>query len=173
MNPDPKKDDAVSLFSKSKLTFLKACRAPRMQEYARAMPLTLIQTMDAYVLVVDLTSNEESEEIDRDDLASETKKLAAHVQQADLPDAAKDALILKLMAFSKIVHECQYYSDDHIRRRIKVIFADYCAEMEILQKEDEATKAKIIAWAKKYASKGSQALQLGASTVALIEYVSK
>lgn len=169
---DSKRTEVIIFFKQLQARFLKCCGLPTANEfYNNFTKGNALAQLRAYSMVIDLAGLEHPETIDRDELVASTKRLAKDLTQSNLPDYVRKALDLKLYAFSRVVEECNHFSDDQIRRRVKIIFADYCSEVELHDKTYQATSEKMKDWAKKSAKGGSETLQVTSAVVGLLQHL--
>lgn len=100
--------------------------------------------------------------IDRDMLTRQTEDLLSALQGAGLPHYATRVLQLKLMSVHRVLAESQIYSDGDLRRRVKSVFADYCAEFNRFDDQFSTFSEKMYRWAKTAGGVGVFALALTA-----------
>ena len=100
--------------------------------------------------------------LDKDGLLISTRNLVDDVRASPIPEYAKRVLELKLSALSRILVECDHYSDDEIRRRVKAIYADFCAEFDMHDKAVMPLREKMKCWAVGVSKPGVLALALSA-----------
>lgn len=110
--------------------------------------------------------------LDRKSLLQSTDELALQVREdKSLPEYARRFLLIEMEAMSRVVRECQYLSDDDIRRRIKAIYADFCAEYAQFEKPDPELLRKVTGWAKKGMVAGVLTLGLAGDAASVAGYL--
>ena len=98
-------------------------------------------TIDAAVMAVD-------QALDREAFLADTRHLLDNLAELELPEYAARVLHIKMSSLVRIIETCSEYSDDEIRRRIKSIFADFCAEFAEHDKKHQKAWEKMTGWAK-------------------------
>lgn len=138
------------------------------QEFATKVGLTtpmLLRTIGDTIVAANI---DKSLPLDRDKFSESTSELIKTVQATPMPDIAKKALLLKLNAIRRIVHEAGIYSDDDIRRRVKAVVADFNAEFSIADAAHDSIRDKLWKWAKAVSKPGIFALALTADASAVV-----
>jgi hypothetical protein len=154
---------------KMKEDFIEMMNLAHVHEFINSFrPNDKVDILDGYGAAAKSLLPETSEIVDRPQLLEETNRLIAQVTKSDLPEYARKCLSLKLIAFSRIVQECTFFSDDELRRRIKSIYADYCAEFERNDKQHEAMREALGRWARKFMAGGIFTLALTADVSAVL-----
>lgn len=129
--------------------FIQVSGAPGTKEFTAAFPAhdtaELIRAFgdaaDTGVVAID-------QALDRESFLAETRNLLDFVNEMEIPAYASRVLHLKLTSLVRIVETCAEYSDDEIRRRIKAIYADFCAEFSANDKGYEKAFDTMTRWAK-------------------------
>lgn len=131
--------------------FLEAMNLSQVSDFKNLFrPQDKIDVLDGYAAAVSDLNPNSDEILDREQLLSDTSRILEQVNQSSLSDYAKKCLCLKLLAFTRIVQECSFFSDDEIRRRIKTIYADFCAEFEKNDRQHEDVREALGRWARKF-----------------------
>lgn len=112
--------------------------------------------------------------LDRLSLSEATNSLIESVRSSSsIPDYARRVLELKLSALTRILVECSHYSDDEIRRRVKAVYADFCAEFERHDKSVMPLSEKMRGWARSVSKPGVLALALTADLGSVVGLIAK
>lgn len=110
-------------------------------------------------------------QLDRDDLLSQTNDLIQHLRKSKWNSDSVKAMLLHLEGFRRIMLECEYLSDDQIRRRVKSIYADFCAEFDSNFPPDKTTKQLVGKWAAAIGTGGIFMLGLAGNSASIAAYL--
>ncbi|WP_342070967.1 hypothetical protein [Yoonia algicola] len=173
-------DDAIEVFAHSKVpehristmieqvnqfkhSYISCSDLASCGEFASRFQLQArILYLNSFGDTVEASSKVQNSPVDRGELQTSTLALMGEIRQSDLPEYAKDVLLLKMSALQKILVECDFYTDNEIRRRVKIIYADFCGEFRNHDKKHEKVEEMLLRWAKGAAGVGVFALALTA-----------
>ncbi|HHX89637.1 MAG TPA: hypothetical protein GX700_07675 [Paracoccus sp.] len=170
--PDHRAASQIEMLNSYKDKFILNCSQGTTQDFAKAMgDKRTISDIDMAGDVIAGSNIDMVRPVDLSILRQDTKELIEKLFHAKLPEIQRKALILKLSAFNRLLTECRGMSDDALRRRIKCIYADFCAEFESFDKEYRGALEIMTAWAKKTMKPGVLALALCADVSTVAGYI--
>ena len=139
--------------------FLLACGRANVGEFIGVFGGSgALDLLEAHATALSLADKDLQSGLDRAGFRSATEELIGFMHRSDYPALARDAMILQLSAISRLSAECSYLGDADIRRRVKVIFADFCDEFSVLEKRDRTMFDHIKEWARKAGPLGFQTI---------------
>ncbi|SLN23215.1 hypothetical protein ROJ8625_00926 [Roseivivax jejudonensis] len=163
----------LEFIQEAKGRFLTACSKETVDEFkktsrAQATADLLESSGDA----VSEAKLDFTQPLDRSGFLATTDELIEFVSNSGLPSLQRKVMILELNALSRTMRECHDATDDQIRRRVKCIYADFCSEFVVLDRQHEDVLDAVTRWAKGAMKVGIFALALAADTTSLAGYIS-
>lgn len=119
-----------------------------------------VEFLVAYANAVSAHLDDSVQEMDRSAFNATTDDLIGFLRNSNFPAQAREAMILKLNAVSRLSRACAFLPDDDIRRRVKAVYADFCAEFDRLDRKHAEVFERVTSWAKAGAKVGIFALAL-------------
>lgn len=162
--PPHRLEDAIGFFVRFQGQFMVNNGVATCGEFKQRLQLANnLQLLSSYGDTLDVAKVEAPSAMNRTDVLDATDQLLKGLGDDEFPPYVREALKLKLLAFDRIVRECAHLTDDDVRRRVKVIYADFCSEFELHDKKYASGVEKVSSWAKKCAAGGAEVLQITAA----------
>ncbi|MEM6678654.1 MAG: hypothetical protein AAF675_12365 [Pseudomonadota bacterium] len=165
---------SISLTDDRKMRQIKILRAERRRVFQNLnaencgtirrniRPDIAVETFHLLDDILHAAEKTEQKPFDRGAFATDTTALLTMVSESDLSEIVKGALIRQLETSISMAALPADFSDSDLRKKVKSIYADFCAEFDGHLIKHESLAEKLLRWAKASIGPGVFALALTA-----------